>query len=66
MKARVRDYPVLSVLLESDLVVKAGWTHLYPYRTQKLSIPAAKIVSDCDNSTPPVLLRYIPMYLFFY
>ena len=26
-----------------DLVMKAMWTHLYPYRTQKLSTSAVKI-----------------------
>ena len=33
--------------------MKARWTHLYPYRTQKLSILTAKIVRKCENSKLP-------------
>ena len=40
---------------KENLVVIAWWTHLYPYRTQKLSIITAKIVRKCDNSKLPVL-----------
>ena len=34
-----------------DLVVRAEWTHLYSYRTQKLSTPAAKIVGQAPAKT---------------
>ncbi|MEQ3069751.1 hypothetical protein AAA085_13535, partial [Thomasclavelia ramosa] len=33
-------------------------THLFPYRTQKLSIITAKIVPRCDNSKLPVLFLF--------
>ena len=34
----------------------AEWTHLFSYRTQKLSIPAATIVgpAPCEDSSLPV------------
>ena len=35
---------VLKTLEKKNLVMIAWWTHLYPFRTQKLSIIAAKIV----------------------
>ena len=35
---------VLKTLDKKNLVMIAWWTHLYPFRTQKLSIIAAKIV----------------------
>ena len=35
---------VLKTLGKKNLVMIAWWTHLYPFRTQKLSIIAAKIV----------------------
>lgn len=39
-------------------VTIAGGHHLYPYRTQKLSIITAKIVPRCDNSKLPVLFLF--------
>ena len=63
---RERYYPVLSGSTQKGLVVIAGWEHLSPCRTQKLSIPAAKIVGNCENSKlPGEKRRYKAMYLFF-
>ena len=56
-------------------VAMARGNHLYPYRTQKLSIITATIVLRCDNSKLPVLFlfwdhiffiiyRYLLRYLF--
>ena len=59
MRTIIRFWVILRNCLEKeDLVAIAWWTHLYPYRTQKLSIITAKIVLRCDNSKLPVLFLF--------
>ena len=48
-----------------DLVAIAWWKHLYPSRTQKLSIITATIVSNRDNSKLPVHFGY-PHWISFF
>ena len=50
--------------LNKDLVAMAWWTHLFPYRTQKLSIITATIVGNCNNSKLPV--RRISIWISFF
>ena len=46
----------------------AEWTHLFSYRTQKLSIPAATIVgpAPCEDSSLPVPFSDHMIAFFFY
>ena len=50
---------VLKTLDKKNLVMIAWWTHLYPFRTQKLSIIAAKIVHCAKIARCQFLLFFI-------
>lgn len=53
---------VLKTLDKKNLVMIAWWTHLYPFRTQKLSIIAAKIVHCAKIARCQFLLFFTFLY----
>lgn len=53
---------VLKTLDKKNLVMIAWWTHLYPFRTQKLSIIAAKIV-HCAKIARCQFLLFLCLYM---
>ena len=54
---------VLKTLEKKNLVMIAWWTHLYPFRTQKLSIIAAKIVHCAKIARCQFLLFFLCFYM---
>ena len=57
------------IFQEKDLVMKAKWTHLYPYRTQKLSTLTATIagrapVKIANRQVMDIALR-CPFFILF-
>ena len=55
---------VLKTLDKKNLVMIAWWTHLYPFRTQKLSIIAAKIVHCAKIARCQFLLFFYVLRIF--
>ena len=54
---------VLKTLDKKNLVMIAWWTHLYPFRTQKLSIIAAKIVHCAKIARCQFLLFFLLFFI---